>query len=274
MFNFDNERNILNLIPIYINNILLLHGNSFERKIQRYLQNVDSFTENNGHDCPPPDFYSDKFSCMFDILRINDSEVKKSFNPIIAEEQKIRKVYERETFEDETGEKKGLLDSPYLQMAFVADTTGDINEHSFEKYKKQAKRVIKVHIDKIPIWENEHPDIQHKGLLIFDETGLCIKAVKNHVIDDYFSYTFEAKNKLQIHETWNDREFIEPIYKSNLDFVIWFNPLKAQNDILFKYNEANPNKLDIKYPAITIVDTRFNRTQYNGYNYDNLVMTT
>jgi hypothetical protein len=81
VFNYDKEQNILSLMLMYMSTntdeILLLNDNDFERKILQYIRNYKSFTENNGHDCPPPDFYSDEFSCMFDVLRVNDAEVKK-----------------------------------------------------------------------------------------------------------------------------------------------------------------------------------------------------
>lgn len=268
MFNFDNEQNILNMMLMYLkspsHDVRMFKGNSFERKILRYIQNVRSFTENNGHDCLPPDYYSDSFSCMFDVLRINDAEIKKGRNPIIAQEQKMRKEFKNE----------GLLDSQYFQVAFEAGTSGDINEHSFPQYKKQAKRVIQEHIDKIPLWINAHPSIQHKGLLILDESGLCFERTKTHVKDDYFAFSFNSNQGLITHETWNDAEFIQPIYDSAMDFVIWFNPYKNHNEVLFKYNISKDRKRSVQYPALMIVDTRFHRADFKQYNYDKLVMAT
>jgi len=268
MFNFDNEENILNLMLMYLKNsthdVRMFKGNSFERRILRFIQNVSSFTENNGHDCLPPDYYSDSFSCMFDVLRINDAEIRKGHNPIIAQEQKMRRELKNE----------GLLDSQYFQVAFEAGTSGDINEHSFPQYKKQAKRVIQEHIDKIPLWTNAHPSIQYKGLLILDESGLCFEGTKAHVKDDYFAFSFNRNHGLITHETWNDAEFIQPIYDSALDFVIWFNPYKNHNEVLFKYNSIMDRKRSIQYPALMIVDTRFHRAGFKQYNYDKLVMAT
>lgn len=278
MFNFDNEQNILNLMLMYMNtdDVLLLNDNDFERKILRYIKNVGSFTQNNGHDCPPPDYYSDEFSCMFDVLRINDSEVKKKNNPVLAKEKKAKKEFEnalKEELEKDGGDED-VLNSPYLQIMYIADSSGNINEHSYPNYKRQAQRVIGEHIKKIPLWKKEHPNILHKGLLIFDETGLCIEATKKHKKDDEFAYSFDAKRGLIIHETWNDPIFMQAIYDSCLDFVIWFNPLKYANDVLYNYNTLNFNKPDVKYPAIVIVDARNRITDYKEFNYENLVMTT
>ena len=33
--------------------------------------------QNNGHDMLPPDFFSDSINIMFDVTRVNDSEIKK-----------------------------------------------------------------------------------------------------------------------------------------------------------------------------------------------------
>ena len=268
MFNFDNESNILKLMLMYLNNpkhdVQMFRGNSFERKILRFIQNISSFTENNGHDCLPPDYYSDSFSCMFDVLRINDAERKKGRNPIIAQEQKMRKEFKN----------AGLLNSQYFQVAFEAGTSGDINEHSFPQYKKQAKRVIQEHINKIPLWVDAHPCIKHKGLLILDESRLCFEGTKTHIKDDYFAFAFDRNHGLIPHETWNDAEFIQPIYDSLLDFVIWINPYKNCNEVIFNYNSSMKQNRSIRYPALMIVDTRFHRSEFIQYNYDKLVMAT
>ena len=46
-------------------------------------------TNNSGHNALPPDFYSDELNIMFDIYRVNDSEVKKSYNPTAIAERKM-----------------------------------------------------------------------------------------------------------------------------------------------------------------------------------------
>lgn len=278
MFNFDKEQNILKLMLMHLDSykddILLFKGNSFERKVLRYIKKIDSFTENNGHECLPPDYYSDEFSCMFDVLRINDSEVKKKNNPVLAKEKKAKKEFENALREEfgKDDEAETILNSPYLQFIHIADSSEDVNEHSYPNYKKQAQRVIAEHIKKVPIWEKEHQDIKYKGLLIFDESGLCFEGIKNHIKDDYFSYAF--KSPPVIHESWNDREFIHQIYESTLDFVIWFTPYKAYSQVLCEYNKKRTDKSGVKYPVITIIDTRFKRTEYKEYNYVELVMDT
>lgn len=47
--------------------------------------------DNSGHDCEPPDYYSVTTKLMFDVMRINDSEKRKSKNPVLIEDRKLQK---------------------------------------------------------------------------------------------------------------------------------------------------------------------------------------
>ena len=86
-------------------NILQYDGNSFNKKIFRCVQNLDKFTANNGHASLPPDFYSDEFSCMFDVMRVNDSEIKKSYNPVKIRERQVEKEIK----------ESGIVNYPHLR---------------------------------------------------------------------------------------------------------------------------------------------------------------
>ena len=159
----DNEVDAINYILHGLDhyNVLQYDGNSFNKKIFRYVQNLHKFTENNGHDALPPDFYSDEFSCMFDVMRVNDSEIKKSYNPV--------KIRERNAEKDL--KESGLLDKINSNITvFIMSESDDVREHTMKNYKRNCNRVMSEHIKKLYIWKKEHPNIKHKGLLIFDET--------------------------------------------------------------------------------------------------------
>lgn len=252
IFNFDDEQNILNCLTNHLGQTLLLKGNSFERKLLRCVQNIDSFSSNNGHGDLPPDYYSDELSVMFDVLRVNDTEVKKTYNPLKIEERKMRNL----------AKEQGLLDLPNIIPVIEIDEPDDVYAHTYQKYRKQAHRTIQEHIRKIPLWIKEHPAIENKGLLVFDETEFCFEGFIKSVGNGRFAYQY--KFPLVIHEAWNDKEFVQQIYESDLDFFIWFCPYKPYGDIPMKHN--------IKFPSIVIADTRFQRTNYKKYDYNSLVM--
>ena len=147
LYNWDNEDNILNFMQVYVdNNFLLLNNNDFEKQILEHIKNYRLFTPNNGHDCFPPDYFSESYNCMFDVLRINATEETyitkknkvKTKNPAKIEEREIIKSYE----------DIGVYGSPYFNL--LIDIPG---EPTYFKYKTQAQRVIEDHISKIPTWK-------------------------------------------------------------------------------------------------------------------------
>lgn len=249
----DNEIDALKYIQngFDIWNILLYNGNSFNKKILRYVKNFDKFTENNGHAALPPDFYSDGFSCMFDVMRINDSEIKKTYNPVKIRERNVEKELK----------KAGILDAinPNATVFINSESDNDA-EHTIDNYKKNCNRVMSEHIKKIDIWKTEHPNIKHKGLFIFDETEAYFKGCVRHVYKDLYCFFWDATRPIELHKPWMDVSFIAKAYTAQLDFIIWFCPYKSHGSL--------QRATDYKYPELVILDTRFSRTDYISYNLE------
>lgn len=245
----DNETDIINLIfeHVHSSNVLLYSGNSFSKKILNYIKKIGTFTENNSHSALPPDFYSDEFSCMFDVMRINDSEIKKSYNPVKIRERQLEKEIK----------KSGILDMVSPNPTIFIISEGRDDEHSFKNYKKQCNRVMSEHIKKISIWKNEHPDIKYKGLLIFDETNCYFEGCVIDVYVDLCAFLWDASKPIVYHKPWMDAAFIENAYKSDLDFVIWFCPYKPYGNLL--------QQTHYHYPKLVILDTRFPRYDFMQY---------
>lgn len=246
----DNENNILIDIreQLVNNNTLLFPCNSFTRKVYKWLQNSDQFIANNMHSALPPDYFSDFYNSMFDITRINDSEIRKNYNPV-----KIReKSLEREI-------KTNFPDLPST-VELIINSHDDDNydhDHNYTNYLKNEKRVIQNHINKIDIWKKEHPRIKHKGLIIFDETELYIHKIYSNQENKFHLHPGEKGNPIY-HEPWNDKNMIDFIYKSDLDFVVWFCPYKKYGALCnYPYYKV--------YPSIIILDTRYPRENYTEY---------
>lgn len=249
----DDEIDAINFIMSGLDhyNVLQYNGNSFNKKILRCIKNLNKFTENNGHDALPPDFYSDEFSCMFDVMRINDSEIKKSYNPVKIRERQIEKEIK----------ESGILDAIGFNFTIFINADGDDSEHTLENYIKNSNRVMSEHIKKIDIWKSEHPNIKYKGLLIFDETESYFKGYVQHIDADRYVFAWEADKPLVLHKPWMDTTFVKKAYDSDLDFIIWFCPYKSHGTL---WEQTHYN-----YPDLVILDTRFPRTDYIQYDISN-----
>lgn len=247
----DNEIDAINYILLGLDhyNVLQYDGNSFNKKIFRYVKNLDKFTENNGHNALPPDFYSDEFSCMFDLMRVNDSEIKKSYNPVKIRERKAEKEIK------ERGILNALNSNP---IVFINSESDKDNEHTLQNYIKNSNRVMSEHIKKIDIWKLEHPNIKYKGLLVFDETESYFEGYVQHVYDNKYAFIWDANKPLMLHKPWMDATFINKAYHSDLDFVIWFCPYKTHGSLW--------QQTHYDYPDLVILDTRFLRTDYIKYD--------
>lgn len=250
---FDNEDEILSFARDYIRQHGALHfnGNSFNKKVQRCLTDVDNLVSDNGHDALPPDYYSDTHNMMFDVLRVNDSEIKKRYNPV--------KIRERNAY-NEILEKFGDIMQPNTQILTISESD-DIDEHIYKNYTKNAKRVIGEHIKKINKWKNKHPCIKHKGLFIFDETEVYFEGVSKPTgSSNPDEAWFRAVNAREgFHKPWLDQKFMKQIYESELDFIVWFCPWKPDGVV---------RQIRAEFPYVVIIDVRFPFDDYIIYSDD------
>ena len=253
---FDNEQDVLTYTyMVCMNNPLMFTGNSFEKKIYKAFQDADALVPNNAKDDLPPDYYSDIHSMMFDVMRINDTEVKRTYNPVKIRERNM----EREL------QQSGILDAVAPDCKVVCTSESyDVDEHNYKAYEKNTGRVMQDHIDKIPIWVQEHPNVKYKGLFVFDETECYYEGSIHYLGDDKFLRVWDA-NHLVLHEPWNDEPFIQKAYDSDLDFVIWV--------CAYKQFSEPPRQMHVSYPSIVIMDVRYPRTRkYSTYNVERLVV--
>ncbi len=229
---------------------LLYKSNSFCKKVSRYIKSINSFSDNSGHEALPPDYYSDELNCMFDVMRVNDTEIRKTYNPVKIRERKIEQELK----------DKGIL-QPHMTL-IVNSESDDVQEHTYKNYKRNCKRVLNEHIAKIDIWQKEHPRIQNKGLLICDETECYFDGHVIYTGNETFAY-FGEKNVIELHRPWMDSELVEKAYDSKLDFIIWFSPYKPHSILLEKYG--------LLYPSIVVLDTRYKRTDFINYDEEKLL---
>lgn len=250
---FDDENDILQMAREHMqcDSVLQFNGNSFNKKIFRCLLDEANLIADNGHDVLPPDFYSDEHSMMFDVLRINDSEVKKTYNPV--------KIRERKGCAEVSQEFDGIF-APDAKMLVISDSD-DAGECAYKKYVKNTRRVIGEHIKKLPLWKERHPDIKYKGLFVFDETEVYFEGLSMPSGCSEFGkrWVRGVKCGCELHRPWLDERLIGQVYESGIDFVVWFCPYKPCGVAL----DVEPD-----FPYMTIVDTRFHFDKYVAYPDD------
>lgn len=260
---FENEMNIIEYLQMHLNNseTFLFHGNSLEHKIFHCLQDRENLIPHNKNTDAPPDFLSPEYNIMFDVMRVNDTEIKKHYNPV---KQRERKALQ------ELNQTKMFNKSDENIKACISSETSNPDEHLFSNYKKNLQRVTKDHLtskghkNKIDeIWVSQNPNIKYKGFLIFDETECCFDGKIVHVRGSNFG--FIPNVPLVIHEPWNDKDFIQWAYDSEIDFVVWA--------CCYKPSGTLPRKLNITFPYIVIIDVRYPRTEkYIDYSNNHLVL--
>lgn len=239
---------------------LYLGGNSFCRRIVHVIQKEQDLEKNNGHNRQPPDFFSKKMNLMFDVMRINDTEERKHYNPLLIEETKRIKEINNHL------EVSSIRKIPITIFLKEDKDSRYFDHHKYVYYKRQGIRVIKQHLKKIDIWREQHPDILHKGIVICDEAGLYFNgtAIPVGVKNDILQYQFIPFPPLTIHEPWLDIDFVEPLLNAKIDFVVWFMPYKRHSTVGSSMNH--------KYPTLVICDLRFFcRTNLKRYNCDSMI---
>lgn len=226
MNNFDKESRIIDFYRhTSQSNVLLCTNSDSESELWKSLIDNDRFAnwiDMSGKGDPPPDYYNDVENLMMDVMRVDDHPKK---NHVNAKESKIQKEIAN----------SGLLEIfPNVQNIFVNSVCGNIpteKDHSFQFYVDNFQRVVNEHKRKIEsVYQKNHPN--HKTIFfIMDETS-----------GGYF-------NNGEIYTWWNDRNFLDCIFDSNIDYIIWFTPYIHQCAMFVDGHEEY-----IDFPHAVIMD--------------------
>ena len=264
----DDEKHLLQDVCFDMNfskMVLLYNRNSFCKKIHKCFAQPDKIQSDNGHDAEPPDFFSDDLDIMFDITRINDSEIKKSYNPTFISENRMLKEIEASWIAKEF---PNVADN----LICIDKDWGSDTIHNINHYLKNTKRVISEHLSskghpsKIKdIWQQKHPTISRKGLLIYDETENYFQGHCESHSSGQFTFVWDSTKPIIFYQPWMDKNVVEQIYQSDCDFLIWYAP--------YKWCGSFTRKTDKSFPHIVILDTRFPRNDFIEYDYSKFTRT-
>lgn len=219
---YDNEIEIIKLFQdVQSSEVLLLpEGNDECEQVFLAVNQEDQWSrwkDTSGKADPPPDFYSDEFGLMMDVMRIDDhGHIGKNGKSI------VNPTLQRETEVTRELSDKGIFKIfPNAKPILIVDTGLPTDEdHNYAFYRDNFVRTIEAHKKKIPQYQKNHPGYK-TVFFVFDEA----------------SPYFEAKNKPTHrkigdiaqgypHLWFRDQAFINAIEGSQIDYLIWYTPYK------------------------------------------------
>lgn len=213
----------------------------------------------SGKEDPPPDYYNNDLKLMMEIMRVDDNghideSTGKPVHPI--------RVRESELIREMKG--KGILDilPPDGRIMINANTGLPADEdHNYIFYRDNFIRIIEKHKKKIPSYQQNHPGFK-TIFFVHDESSMYIK-----LGDGYSRKAFSRKGDVvsgEPHNWWLDKEFMNTIIGSDIDFLIWATPYKQ---LLCE------NRIEARLPDVCIFDIKTMKLKTKAYKERRMVST-
>ena len=221
---FDNEMKILEWFrDVPTQCVCFPHQSEDCVNLYTSLTNSENFKEwinSSGKSDPPPDFYNPKLKIMMDVMRVDDhghvNENGKFINPVNQRESEIQRQIRT----------SGFLDNfPNLQEIIVNAVTDlpSYEDHNHNYYFENFSRTIKKHIERIPLYQRNHPEYV-TTFFVFDESSGYV------LVDDEKQAERGVKKGEQFYYRpylhFSDKRFADIFLNSNIDFLIWYSPFK------------------------------------------------
>ena len=234
---FDKESNVIEHFQTTCHGIIF---NSIESIfiVNKVLKSRHwkNWVNNSKKSDPPPDFYSDKYKLMMEVMRVDDHTKKlksgKLYNATNVAESKIYSELKAKGIEDGVNGNKVIVIS-HSNLPTEED-------HNYKFYLSSFKRVLEKHNSRISLYKKNHP--KHKCVfLIIDESCAYAQA---HSIEELPTELIPGTPfRAEIHEHFHDGAFIDILKEINVDFVIWFSPYKH-------YIVSDPTSLTLPNTAV------------------------
>lgn len=192
-------------------------------KSVRNTRRWTKWTYNAGKADPPPDFFSDKYHLMMEVMRVDDhafvNEKGVLINPVNMRESKLQKEV-REKLKE--AQPNADLDSIKIVVNAVTDLPST-EDHNYQFYCANFQRALEKHIKKIPLYRSNHP---HKKLIffVFDESTAYVQVDT----PEFAKRGPIAGEPFEAALVWHfaDKRFLDVFRNTDIDYLIWFAPYK------------------------------------------------
>lgn len=217
---FDDENNIMTFFRHLQNKEISPIGEKCVEILESIQidENWSKWKDSSGKADLPPDFYSDEFKLMMDVMRIDDHGHKNKKGKI------VNHTYAKESQMEKELREAGWLDiMPNAKIVTIGQTDLPTHEdHKYTWYLKNFKDVVSNHISKISNYKKNHPNYKVVFFLC-DESSAYAQAEED--ISEKKLFEGCMLNAVP-HLYFLDKAFIDVIRDSNIDYFIWFTPFK------------------------------------------------
>ncbi len=260
---YDDERKIIENFQLIDNREVCFSHRSFDVfsvfKTIHKPKKWANWTYNAGKADPPPDFFSEKYHLMMEVMRVDDhafvNEKGVLTNPVNIRESQIQKE-----IREKIKEAQPNTDLSSITILVNAKTDLPSNEdHNYGFYYDNFKRTVEKHIQKIPLYRSNHPD---KKLIffIFDESTGYVQVADKELARRGPAAKEPYKCKLLWH--FFDKRFVDIFKDADIDYLIWFTPYKmfhgapVQPPKICVFDVKNYDYLNVKdYPKEYIMSS-------------------
>lgn len=252
---YDNEVEIIRDFQLVPTDSICIIPDGEEESSDVILSVLDEdqwkrWTASAGKGDPPPDFYSDEYGLMMDVMRVDDhgfiSPKGKVINPTLAKEHEIIKDFER----------KGLfVTNPDVRLQVLASTDLPAEEdHNYIFYRDSFRRTVESHIKKIRLYKENHPGYK-VIFFVLDESSAYFQLelpMKEIAIGEGFSgYP---------HLWYEDEAFVTTFENTEVDYLIWYTPYKHCT----AFSEDDGSRLIL--PQVVVFNAKNIGIPLNRYN--------
>jgi len=242
---FDNEQRIIDflqdtsyrkMIKTFSSYELYLFLDSIHNR-RKYLNWINSSGKNE----LPPDFYSDKYKYMVEVMRVDDYEIGSNC-PNALEAKALNKIKQLRGIEKFKEDQKNNI--TYIMNPDLTDSS----DHNYKIYIDNFHRILNSHIEKIGNYKKNHPNFK-LGFIVFDESaGYLHVDEKDKKIQNCYEKVYGYR-----HFYWLDKNLVESFINADIDFLIWLTPNKNMpqnkevypNGAIFDLKKLQKNKNDL-----------------------------
>ena len=238
---FDDENEIMEFFHLSGEADVLLLNNSFStHKIFTHISESKHWKNwicSSGKDEPPPDYYSDKYKLMMEVMRVDDHAYKNKKGKLV----------------NPVNIKESELQAEIRKHANITDTTKVIvnavtglptrEDHNYDFYVNNFTRVVYKHKENVDLYRKNHSGYK-LIFFIFDESSAYVKVDTKEL----------AKKGVEQgepfvgfpHNFFLDRAFIDVIKECGADYVVWYTPFK----------HIDTHGVEPQLPKIVVIDVK------------------